>query len=550
MAATDDSKAPNEKATKIDSRQDEHIEAALKPDEFTADAAAKGQARTGYETISLWDTVKTFKIATGCCFAAAFSAGADGYQMAMNASIIANKGFVQQFATSMDKNGKLFLESGTISSWSATQNCGQVLGQTGIAFVNGRFGRKIGMYVLWTLIMVSVLVETFARNWKVWLVAKLFAGMGVGAMQATILGYISEVAPVRVRGSMLMLYSFWWTLGSFCTHVALQRLNRRDAYDYLTPIYTQWAHVGIMAIIYVCLPESPAWCASVGKEEKAKKYLKLIHRDVKDYDVEYQYQVMALNIEHERAIAAEQRNESWVAIFKGVDGRRTITALWAIVSQQFLGLALFGTFGTYFFQQAGLADPFKIKAITSSLQIVTVLSAVILVDKFGRRLMACCSTTLMWIACLVVGILGVAPESNATTYIFVLFACFWNIGIAGNGAAGWGYIGEISSQRLRPYTSGFAASANSISGLIMSVLTPYMVNAHKWNWRYKTGFFYAGVGAIWVVGSWLIIPETAGRSAAELDELFERKIKAWRFKKTETATQRLVKSEQEEIERS
>lgn len=30
------------------------------------------------------------------------------------------------------------------------------------------------------------------------------------------------------------------------------------------------------------------------------------------------------------------------------------------------------------------------------------------------------------------------------------------------------------------------------------------------------------------------------RSAAELDELFERKIKPWRFHKTETATQRMV----------
>jgi hypothetical protein len=32
------------------------------------------------------------------------------------------------------------------------------------------------------------------------------------------------------------------------------------------------------------------------------------------------------------------------------------------------------------------------------------------------------------------------------------------------------------------------------------------------------------------------------RSAAELDELFERKIKPWNFSKTETATQRLVRS--------
>ncbi|KAF1966119.1 MFS general substrate transporter [Bimuria novae-zelandiae CBS 107.79] len=290
MAATTEYKTPIEKATPIESRHDDHLESVLKPDDLTADAVAKGQAATGYETISLWDTVKTFKVASACCFAAAFSAGADGFQMAMNASIIANKGFVQQFATDV-ADGKKFLAAGTISSWSATQNCGQVVGQTGISFLNARFGRKVGMYALWTLIMCSVLIETFARNWKIWLVAKLFAGMGVGAMQATILGYISEVAPVRIRGSMLMLYSFWWTVGSFFTHVALQRLNHRDPFDWLTPIYIQWGHVGLMAIIYICLPESPAWCASVGKEAQAKKWLKFIHRDVEGYDVEYQYQV-------------------------------------------------------------------------------------------------------------------------------------------------------------------------------------------------------------------------------------------------------------------
>ncbi|CAH0019588.1 unnamed protein product [Clonostachys rhizophaga] len=545
MATSSSLKPTTEVPDKPEIHQVGHVESIKDPGQVAIDTVGEGQAATGYETVTLWNTVKTFKIATACCFAAAFSAGADGYQMAMNASIIANKGFVQQFATDITADGVKFLAAGTISSWSATQNCGQIMGQIGSSFINGRFGRKVGMAILWLFIMGSVLLETLARDWKMWLGAKLLAGMGVGAMQATILGYISEIAPVRVRGSMLMLYSFWWTLGSFCTHVALQRLNRLDPFDWLTPVYTQWAHVGVMAIIYICLPESPVWCASVGKEEKAKKWLRLIHRDVDGYDADYQYQVLILNIEHERSIAISQRNEHWTAIFKGVDGRRTITALWTIVAQQFLGLALFGTFGTYFFQQAGLADPFQIKAITTSLQIVTVLSAVVLVDKLGRRLMACYSTTLMWVATLVVGILGVAPQSNATTYIFVLFACLWNVGISANGAAGWGYIGEISSQRLRPYTSGFAASANSVSGLIMSVLTPYMVNNQKWNWGYKTGFFYTGVGLIWVVGIWYIIPETAGRSAAELDELFERKIKAWRFKNTETVTQRIVRAEKE-----
>lgn len=59
----------------------------------------------------------------------------------------------------------------------------------------------------------------------------------------------------------------------------------------------------------------------------------------------------------------------------------------------------------------------------------------------------------------------------------------------------------------------------------MNVLTPYMVNGEQWDWELKTGWFYAGLGLPMVIGMWLIIPETSNRSPAELDELYERKIK-------------------------
>jgi hypothetical protein len=87
---------------------------------------------------------------------------------------------------------------------------------------------------------------------------------------------------------------------------------------------------------------------------------------------------------------------------------------------------------------------------------------------------------------------------------------FLDCGLATNGATGWGYIGEISSQRLRPYTAGFGAAVTCVAGVVMNVLVPYMTNSSKWNWGYKTGWFYAGVGLPFVVGMWLLIPETAG----------------------------------------
>jgi hypothetical protein len=62
--------------------EEDQIANIVKPHEVVADAAVKGQATSGYETLTLWETIKTFKIATAYCFAAAFSAGADGYQMA------------------------------------------------------------------------------------------------------------------------------------------------------------------------------------------------------------------------------------------------------------------------------------------------------------------------------------------------------------------------------------------------------------------------------------------------------------------------------------
>ena len=84
------------------------------------------------------------------------------------------------------------------------------------------------------------------------------------------------------------------------------------------------------------------------------------------------------------------------------------------------------------------------------------------------------------------------------------------VGLQCSGSTGWGFVGEISSQRLRPYTAGFAAAVSCVGGVIMNVLVPYMLNENEWNWGLKTAFFYTGLGAPFAIASWFIIPEPAG----------------------------------------
>jgi SP family general alpha glucoside:H+ symporter-like MFS transporter len=81
------------------------------------------------------------------------------------------------------------------------------------------------MYALWCILAISVLCESVAQKWQVWVslristlrssadiskfVGKLFAGIGVGSLQFITPTYVSEIAPTRIRGLLLILYNFW-----------------------------------------------------------------------------------------------------------------------------------------------------------------------------------------------------------------------------------------------------------------------------------------------------------------------------------------------------
>jgi MFS family permease len=270
------------------------------------------------------------------------------------------------------------------------------------------------------------MVECLANDWKVWLAGKILGGLGVGCLQSGLPTYISEIAPTRTRGALLMCYSLWFTTGQFFAPVALQIMSEKNAHDWKTAIYTQWSQIGLMFLIYLGLPESPAWCVTRGKTDQAKKMLRYLYKGVTDFDVEHQFNLLVLNLEHERAVAAEQKNEKWYAIFKGRDGFRTLVSCWTLMCQQWVGLGLFFGLGTYFFQQAGIADPFKVTCITSGINIAFSIIIIFLADTTGRRWLACYGTTLCWFCCVVTGILGVAPKTEATNKAFVAFVCFWS----------------------------------------------------------------------------------------------------------------------------
>lgn len=108
--------------------------------------------------------------------------------------------------------------------------------------------------------------------------------------------------------------------------------------------------IGGLLIIYVVLPESPWWLVSKGKNDRARRVLGFLHRGIAQYDVEEHLAIMNKTIDDEREKSRLSENMGAFAIFRGINGWRLLIALWPKMMQQFVGLSVFNTYSTYFFQ--------------------------------------------------------------------------------------------------------------------------------------------------------------------------------------------------------
>jgi hypothetical protein len=129
------------------------------------------------------------------------------------------------------------------------------------------------------------------------------------------------------------------------------------------------------------------------------------------------------------------------------------------------------------------------------------------------------------------------------------FLCFGAASIQfGPTGVGWTYMGESGSLRLRAKTTVFGALGNGIVGVVYNVAIPYMLTGNAFGvkgscfWSVQTrvalhsltaSFRFAGWAVVCIVLTFFFIPDYTGRSYAQIDELFVRKIPARKFRTTE-----------------
>lgn len=82
----------------------------------------------------------------------------------INGNIIANPGFVEQFATTTNAAGERILSAPVLSAIGTIQSVGQIIGMTSLPFLASQFGRKPAMFALWLVLAMSVVCESVATS--------------------------------------------------------------------------------------------------------------------------------------------------------------------------------------------------------------------------------------------------------------------------------------------------------------------------------------------------------------------------------------------------
>lgn len=169
-----------------------------------------------------------------------------------------------------------------------------------------------------------------------------------------------------------------------------------------------------------------AWLVLRGRHDKAKHCLKRLVGNVANYDLEHEFAVLQAEVQESQALAAKSASTEWAAMLKWQNLRRVIAATLPYTFQQVCGNPYIWGYTTYFFQLAGVSDPFLSSAIINTINVGTIIGSFYFIDKIGRRPLVLYGCAGMVVFNFVIGGLGFVPgESEAKGTALVAMCALW-----------------------------------------------------------------------------------------------------------------------------
>ncbi|KAF9269149.1 MFS monosaccharide transporter [Marasmius fiardii PR-910] len=417
-------------------------------------------------------------------------------------------------------------ESLVVSILSAGTFFGALLG----APIGDLLGRRWGIIIGCAIFCVGVAMQTASTAIPLFVVGRVFAGLGVGVISCLVPMYQSEWyagAPKWIRGAVISLYQWAITIGLLLAAVVNNGTKDRDDHSsYRIPTALQFIWAAILVGGMLVLPESPRWYIKRGKyDEAAHAMHRLTGLSIDDPETKIEIEDIRVNLEAERAAG----ESSYLDCFKPSHNKlaiRTLTGIFIQAWQQLTGINFIFYYGTTFFTNSGISNPFTITIITNVVNVVMTLPGIWGVERFGRRTLLLWGAVGMCVCEFIVAIVGVtvSVENIAGQKVLIAFVCIYIAFFASTwGPIAWVITGEIFPLQVRAKAMSMSTASNWLWNFGIGYATPYLVNnvPGSAGLESKVFFIWGSTCLCCAIFTLFCVPETKGLSLEQIDLMYQ-----------------------------
>ncbi|EES17097.1 polyol transporter 5 [Sorghum bicolor] len=409
---------------------------------------------------------------------------------------------------------------------SGVINIYSLVGALLAGWTSDRLGRRLTIVLANAFFLVGPLAMALARGYALLMVGRFVAGVGVGYALVIAPVYAAEIAPPSSRGLLTSLPEIFINTGVMLSYVS------NLAFSGL-PVHLSWRVMfaaGVVPTVFLAagvltMPESPRWLAMKGRVAEAKAVLDR----TSDTPAEAEQRLLEIQDVVTNSSSGVGGGGAWKEVATKAGVRRVLAMVLTLqFFQQASGIDSVVLYGPRVLAMAGVTSNTLLLSLNVLFGVAkagSILVAMALADRVGRRPLLLVSTGGMTAALLVLGSLfaafagakddaAVAAVSVAAVVAFVVA---FSVGL---GPLAWVYSSEILPLRLRGQGAGLGTAMNRI---MSGVVTMTFISLYQGITMAGAFYLYAAIAAASFVFVYACLPETRGRSLEDMEELFHTK---------------------------
>ncbi len=391
---------------------------------------------------------------------------------------------------------------------------GAIFGGMLAGHLTDKIGRKRVLSFSALIFIAGSLLSALApRNGYLYLSGvRVFLGLSVGMISATVPNYMSEMTPAKSRGRLSGINFTMIALGTLLSYVVDYFLQ------YLPATFAWRTMLGMAAVPALILflgslnlPGSPRYLVRNDRIDEARQVLQLVQpcaqaeKEIQDIQ----------NIKNVEDQSKDQQKLS--KMFTGKYRYLVIAGVGVAAFQQFMGVnAIFYYIPLIVAKATGHAASSNLMwpVIEGLILVLSSFIFLAIADKFNRRTLLIFGGTGMGLAFILPAVIN-TMFSHVNPLITIIFLCIY-VGFYGFTWAPltWVLVGEIFPLAIRGKAAGTASAFNWVGAFAVGLIFPLMTASMS----QETVFAIFGVICLLAVAFVIFkVPETKGHTLEEIE---------------------------------